>query len=79
MPRYFFDVIEGDYAFLDSHGAVHQSAGIAIVEALVIAGELAQDRRYHDCLVEVIDESGREIATVPVAPHQKSFLVRTLS
>lgn len=66
MRRYFFNVIEGDDVFPDANGEVYPNAKAAIAKAAVIASELAQDPEYRDCIVEVVDESGKKIASVPV-------------
>ena len=66
MLRYFFNVSKGDDVFPDENGELYPSAEAAIVKAAVIASELAQDSEYRDYLVEVIDERGKKIASLPV-------------
>jgi hypothetical protein len=65
--RYFFNV-EGDgNIFNDEEGTVLSGLDVAMLQAAVIAAELAQDAdEYKGYMVRVADEHGSEIGTVPV-------------
>jgi hypothetical protein len=67
MPRYFFNVVNGDQAFLDADGEFHRSDTAAIAKAMVIASELAKESEvYRDYHIAVLDQNENEIARVPV-------------
>jgi hypothetical protein len=65
--RYFFNV-EGDGSiFNDEEGTVLSGLDVAMLQAAVIAAELAQDAdEYKGSVVRVADEHGSEIGAVPV-------------
>jgi hypothetical protein len=65
--RYFFNV-EGDGSiFNDEEGTVLSGLDVAMLQAAVIAAELAQDAdEYKGYVVRVADEHGSEMGTVPV-------------
>ena len=67
--RYFFNV-EGDGSiFNDEEGTVLSGLDVAMLQAAIIAAELAQDDdEYKGYVVRVADEHGSEIGTVPVVP-----------
>jgi hypothetical protein len=65
--RYFFNV-EGNGSILnDEEGTVLSGLDVAMLQAAVIAAELAQDAdEYKGYVVRVADEHGGDIGTVPV-------------
>jgi hypothetical protein len=65
--RYFFNVEGNGSIFNDEEGTVLSGLDVAILQAAVIAAELAQDPdEYNGYVVHVADEHGSEIGTVPV-------------
>jgi hypothetical protein len=65
--RYFFNVEGNGSIFNDEQGTVLSGLDIAMLQAAVIAAELAQDAdEYEGYIVRVADEHGSEIGTVPV-------------
>jgi hypothetical protein len=65
--RYFFNVEGNGSIFNDEQGTVLSGLDIAMLQAAVIAAELAQDAdEYEGYMVRVADEHGSEIGTVPV-------------
>jgi hypothetical protein len=65
--RYFFNVEGNGSFFNDEEGTVLSGIDVAMLQAAVIAAELAQDGdEYKGYVVRVADEHGSEIATVPV-------------
>jgi hypothetical protein len=65
--RYFFNVEGNGSIFNDEEGTVLSGLDVAMLQASVIAAELAQDAdEYSGYVVRVADEHGSEIGTVPV-------------
>lgn len=65
--RYFFHVQGNRSIFNDEEGMVLSGLDVAMLQAAVIAAELAQDAdEYKGYVVRVADEHGCEIGTVPV-------------
>jgi hypothetical protein len=65
--RYFFHAQGNHSIFNDEEGMVLSGLDVAMLQAAVIAAELAQDAdEYKGYVVRVADEHGREIGTVPV-------------
>jgi hypothetical protein len=65
--RYFFNVEGNGSSFNDEEGTVLSGPDVAMLQAAVIAAELAQDDdEYEGYLVRVADERGGEIGAVPV-------------
>jgi hypothetical protein len=65
--RYFFNVEGNGSTFNDEEGTVLSGPDVAMLQAAVIAAELAQDAdEYKGYVVRVADEQGSEIGTVPV-------------
>jgi hypothetical protein len=65
--RYFFNVEGNGSIFIDEEGTVLSGLDVAMLQAAVIAAELAQDAdEYKGYVVRVADEHGSEIGTVPV-------------
>jgi hypothetical protein len=65
--RYFFNVEGNGSCFNDEEGTVLSGPDVAVLQAAVIAAELAQDDdEYRGYVVRVADEHGSEIGTVPV-------------
>jgi hypothetical protein len=65
--RYFFPVSDGSSTIDDDESTVLSSPDVAMIDAAVIAGELAQDGEwYNGHVVYVTDEHGNEIGRVPV-------------
>jgi hypothetical protein len=65
--RYYFHVRNGRH-YPDPTGLIFASADEAIEHAAVLAGELAQDQSLAGFSIFVTNESGSEIAHVPVWP-----------
>jgi hypothetical protein len=65
--RYFFNVEGNGSIFVDEEGTVLSGLDVAMLQAAVIAAELAQDAdEYKGYVVRIADEHGSEIGTVPV-------------
>ncbi|MEA2953075.1 MAG: hypothetical protein QOJ96_2595 [Alphaproteobacteria bacterium] len=65
--RYFFHVESNGSIFIDEEGTVLSGLDVAMLQAAVIAAELAQDAdEYEGYVVRVADEHGSAIGTVPV-------------
>jgi hypothetical protein len=66
--RYFFVVKDRVRTIEDEEGTVLSNPEAAMLQAAIVAAELADDgEAYHGCVVHVIDEQGNEIGKVPVA------------
>jgi hypothetical protein len=67
MPRYFFDVADGDRLF-DSVGFVCEDDFAAVIRGSVLAIGVSLDKPEDDPerRVAIINDQGREIGTVPV-------------
>jgi hypothetical protein len=67
MPRYFFDVADGHRLF-DSSGFVCDDDFAALIRAAVLAIGVSLDKPEDDPdrRIAVINDTGREIGTVPV-------------
>lgn len=64
--RYFFHVSDGG-GINDDVGTVLSGPEVAVLQAGVIAAELARDgHRYNGFVVYVTDEQGNDIGRVPV-------------
>ena len=70
--RYFFHVLGDRCTYRDDHGEILPTVAAAKVHANVLAGEIAQDDDWTGYSVLVEDESGREIARVPVSDGLRS-------
>ena len=67
MAKYFFPIRGEKLSIDDEPGQRFSSLDDARSHAAVIAGELARDGNvYQDCVVSVLDETGREVARVPI-------------
>jgi hypothetical protein len=65
--RYFFNVEGNGNILNDEEGTVLSGPDVAMLQAAVIAAELAQDAdEYKGYVVRVADEQGSEIGMVPV-------------
>ncbi len=65
--RYFFHVSHGSSTINDDEGTALIGSEVAMLQAAVIAAELAQDGQcYNGYVVYVTDEHGNEIGRVPV-------------
>ena len=67
MPRYFFDVVDGDRLF-DSSGFICDNDIAAVIRAATLAIGVSLDEPEDDPerRVAIISDDGREIGTVPV-------------
>jgi len=66
MPQYYFHVI-GQLEVEDDEGEEFSDAESAVLQALRMASELAEDRgNYHGCFIRVTDDKGNELARIPV-------------
>jgi hypothetical protein len=65
--RYFFHVSDGSNTIYDDKGSFLPGPEVALLQAAIIAAELAQDGdSYKGYVVYVTDERGNEIGQVPV-------------
>jgi hypothetical protein len=65
--RYFFHVLEAGDRVEDEEGTVLPDPETAIAQAAAVARQLAQDGGA-GCLVQLTDESGKEIARFRAEP-----------
>jgi hypothetical protein len=67
MAKYFFPIRGENLSIDDEQGQRFSTLNDARLHAAVIAGERARDgNAYQDCVVCVLDETGREVARVPI-------------
>jgi hypothetical protein len=65
--RYFFHVLNGSSTNDDEEGTVLSGPEMAMLQAAIIAAELAQDGKwYNGDVVYVTEEHGNEIGRMPV-------------
>jgi hypothetical protein len=65
--RYFFHVSDGSNTIYDENGSFLSGPEVTLLQAAIIAAELAQDGdSYKGYVVHVTDERGKEIGQVPV-------------
>ena len=66
MPRYFFDVIEGDVTDADEEGVVCADRDVARAEALRLASEIAAEGSgtEQNLVIRVRPEGGGEALSV---------------
>ena len=65
--RYFFRVTDGSNTIEDEEGTVLSGPEAAMMQAQIIAAELAQDGRYYEAYVVcAIDEQGKEVGRMPI-------------
>jgi len=65
--RYFFHVSDGIRPIIDDQGTLIFGPDAAILQASIIAAELAQNGRcYQGYIICVVDDQGKEIGEVPV-------------
>jgi hypothetical protein len=71
MPRFYFDVREGDAFQEDTEGIDLPNADMAEREATAAAAEISCERvnklGSHDLIVEVLDESRQPLVTVKLS------------
>ena len=70
MPRFYFDVREGQKFFLDDEGGEFLSLDAAEQDAIEAVVSMGKDRlprgHTHEVAVEVRDEDGKRVLTVGV-------------
>ena len=66
--RYFFHILRNDSIFKDEVGQIFSAVEDAKAQALVVARELAQDTGWEGFAVLIEDETGTEIARLPIVP-----------
>jgi hypothetical protein len=67
MAHYFFPIRCKNLSIDDAQGQRFSTLDEAKAHAAVIAGELAQDgKAYQDCAVCVLNETGQEVARLPI-------------
>jgi hypothetical protein len=65
--RYFFHVSDGSNTINDDEVTLLSGPAVALLQAAIIAAELAQDGgSYNGYVVYVTDEQGNDIGKVPV-------------
>jgi hypothetical protein len=65
--RYFFHAAGDAEAYEDEDGEVFAQDDDALAHAAVIARELAEDGSLDGFSIQVVDETGKEIARVPIS------------
>jgi hypothetical protein len=81
MAKCFFILKSSPDAFEASLGLAYfdaHSAETAVDRARRIAEHLREHRPYRACSVIVMEQSGREIARVPVTPRERSRKMPTM-
>ena len=74
MPRYFFNLTDGDDVMEEQNPQGVELPGDAAAreDGLMLArdlkhGKLLKDRNWEGWFVSIVDESGQEIETIPIA------------
>jgi hypothetical protein len=67
MPKFFFDVSDGNNVFKDREGSTLPSTAAAKQHARRIAHDLARDGSHLDAYVHIRNEDGDRLGRVPVS------------
>jgi hypothetical protein len=69
MERYYFHVTDGELTFGDEVGRTFATPAAAEGHAVIIATELASDEGWKGFSVVVTNQTGHEVARVPILLH----------
>ena len=67
MPKFFFDVSDGNNVYSDREGVTLPDTAAAKRHARRVAHDLAQDGSYRDFYVHIRNEDGGRLGRVPVS------------
>ena len=77
MPRYYFDIRDGEHVQKDNEGTVLPGLANARVQAVRMLPDLAEDemldRDQREVAIEVKDENGRPLLTVRLSLAVETF------
>ena len=67
MPKFFFDVSDGNNVYRDREGVTLPDVAATTQHARRIANDLAQDGNYAEFYVQIRNEDGDHLGRVPVS------------
>ena len=67
MPKFFFDVSDGNNVYSDREGVTLPDTAAAKRYARRVAHDLAQDGSYPDFYVHIRNEDGDRLGRIPVS------------